>query len=320
MFETPILLVTFNRPNHTREVWNVIKRKKPMHIYVFQDGARNDIPADVEKCAAVRAIFEEPFDWECDFKAFYSKENLGCGKGPATAISWFFENVEKGIIIEDDAVPADDFFLYAEELLDKYENSVDVRAIGSMKIDAEKYGNASYYFSMMNRNLCAWATWRRAWNDFDYYMSDVNMKQVKKAFSYYKSTKKEYNYWLERLKEIQKDRLNESSWDMQFLFSIWLNKGVGIMPNVNLSRNIGFDKEATHTTNSSDPASNIPTQRILPIVHTDTKKINRKADLTYHKLYFAPFDYGISGIKRVPNRVNKRIKNFFGKEGSWFNF
>lgn len=317
MFQTPILIITFNRPNHTRQVWDVIKKQRPKYMFVFQDGSREGNKTDIEKCAAVRSIFEDPLDWDCELKTYYSDVNLGCGPGPAAGISWFFEHVEQGIIIEDDAVPANDFFSFAENLLYMYKDNIDVRAIGSMKVDDRIYGKDSYYFSMMNRTLCVWATWKRAWNDFDYYLRNISKKEFYKALKHYKVTLRERDYWYERLLEVQKDGLGHTSWDMQFWMSIWLHKGIGISPNLNLSKNIGFDSEATHTTNFDCLAANIKTNSISTLTHPKKIKIFRNADLRFHKLYFAPYEYGRSGFKRLPFRINKRLKRMLNHTGSW---
>jgi hypothetical protein len=95
------------------------------------------------------------------------------------------------------------------------------------------------------------------------------------------------------------------------------HKGIGIFPNVNLSSNIGFDTEATHTSCEKHIAANCATYNILPLVHPKHIKISRRADLNYHKRYFQPMDYGLNGLKRLPYRINKRIKNILGIQGSW---
>ena len=318
MFQTPILLITFNRPNHTRLVFDAIKKQKPTKLYVFQDGARKGNESDVEKCKEVRALFEEAINWDCEIKTFYSEINLGCGPGPAAGISWFFDQVDAGIIIEDDAIPADDFFGYAEELLVRYKADKDIRAIGSMKVDDRVYGDGSYYFSMMNRTLCAWASWKRAWTDFDYSLSQITKKDFYKALSYYKVTLREREYWYDRLLEVQKDGYGDSSWDQQFWMSIWLNRGKGISPNVNLSTNIGFDNGATHTFDENSSAANLKNEELKFIIHPENENINRKADLRFHKLYFVPFEYGMMGLKRLPSRLNKRLKRILKHEGPWF--
>jgi len=320
MLKTPVLLITFNRPDHTRQVWDEIKKQKPKYLFVFQDGARLNNKEDIDKVEQVRALFKpNEIDWECELKTNFNENNLGCGRGPAAAITWFFDNVEEGLIFEDDAVPATDFFPYAEELLEKYRDDEKIKVIASIHLDDKRYGDASYYFTMMNRNLCAWAMWKRSWSNFDYYLASTKRKELmQKMRKLYSSNIRIREYWGERLDEIHKDRLDDSSWDMQFLISIWLEGGLGIAPNVNLSSNIGFDGEATHTTNENNPLANLPVGEIMPLTHPTEIKQNKKADINYDKIYFQKNEYGWSGIKRLPFRINKRIKRALGIKGSWF--
>lgn len=316
--EIPILLVTFNRPRHTAEVLTAIMRSSPATIFIFQDGPREGNAADVCRVQEVREVIEAiTMGTQTAVHTFFSKKNLGCGPGPAAGISWFFENVEMGIIIEDDAVPHPDFFQYAEELLEKYKDDKDVRAIGSMHLDDRTYGNGSYYFSKMNRTLCAWATWKRAWDDFDLNLRSTTRADLSNALRTYRARLREREYWCDRLDEIQEDCYHNSSWDQQFWMSIWLHHGKGIMPNVNLSSNIGFDEEGTHTKDSNSPASQKQTEGILPLVHPSDKSIQRIADQRFQEIYFAPYEYGLSGIKRLPYRINKRLKRFLHHEGPW---
>lgn len=314
----PVLLITFNRPNHTRRVLEAILAAKPQYLYVFQDGAREGNEGDRVKCAEVRSLVKElTAQSEIQLNTFFSNRNLGCGPGPAAAISWFFEQEEMGIIVEDDAVPHYDFFTYCEELLLKYKDDNNVRAIGSIHLEPKTYGDGSYYFSMMNRTFCAWATWRRAWKDFDLFHRNVTRKQFNKCLKEYGCDLRMREYWCERLAEVQKDAYHNSSWDQQFWMSIWLHHGKGIMPNVNLCTNIGFGAEATHTFDSNNEAANMPTCHILPLKHPADKNINHLADWRFQRIYFQPRDYGWSGFKRLPYRWNKRLKRLLGHQGSW---
>lgn len=321
MFNTPILLITFNRPDHTRRVLTEILKSEPRDLYVCQDGARDGNEKDRIKCREVRDVIDElTSSYKIDHIPFtlhtlFQKNNLGCGPGPAAGITWFFEHVEAGLIFEDDAVPHLDFFGYAEELLEKYKDDKDIRAIGSMNVDMHPWGDGSYYFSMMNRNLCAWATWRRVWNDFDLYVKGVSWRQLNQALKNYGCSFYEREYWLDRLVEVQKDAQGGGSWDMQFVMSIWLHQGKGIVPNVNLSSNIGIVGEATHQIASGNIIDHIPTHPILPLKHPSSLKIQSEADREFYHRYF---DSQPNSFMRFVAKVNKRIKRITGHQGSWF--
>ena len=257
MQNTPVLLVTFNRPEYVRRVLSVLRLEQSKELYIFQDGPRKDVSADVVNCSQVRSVIRELVDWDCTLHTFFSESNYGCGPGPAAAISWFFDHVEQGIIIEDDVVPHPDFFQYASELLEKYKDDSSVRAIGSMNVDRQRWGDGSYYFSMMNRNLCAWAAWKRAWNSFDIEMKGISRHRLSQALRKYGCGILEREYWCDRLDEVHKDGCDGKSWDMQFFMSIWINHGKGIIPNVNLSSNIGTVGEATHAMTAGNIIDNV---------------------------------------------------------------
>lgn len=319
MVSSPILLICFNRPDHVRRVLGEIVKAEPKELYVFQDGPRPGRAGDQEQCLEVRKVIEDLTAGLDGLSLFtlYSETNLGCGPGPAAALSWFFNQVDSGIILEDDAVPHPDFFPYAEQLLDLYKDDSSICAIGSMNIDTQRWGDGSYYFSMMNRNLCAWATWKRAWQRFDIRLLDTSCQLLSKALRHYHCGALERAYWCDRLDEIHKNGCNGESWDMQFFMSIWLNGGKGIIPNVNLSSNIGTVGEATHSMAAGNIIDNVPTHSILPIVHPTDETVQYEADRQFHFRYFEPGKMGWSVAKKYYYLINKHIKRVVGHQGPW---
>ena len=83
--KTPILLITFNRPEHVEHVLEAVGAVSPTEIFIFQDGPRND--NDILLCAEVRTVIDKMVSWPCNKHTYYSENNLGCGNGPATAIT-----------------------------------------------------------------------------------------------------------------------------------------------------------------------------------------------------------------------------------------
>ena len=101
-----------------KKAWAIRKAKQP-RFYVAADGPRVDKPGEAEKVEQVRRIATQ-VDWDCEVKTLFRDKNLGCGKAVSSAIDWFFENEEEGIILEGDCLPSQSFFWFCEELLERY--------------------------------------------------------------------------------------------------------------------------------------------------------------------------------------------------------
>lgn len=307
--ETAVLLIVFNRLDAVKQVFEAVRNARPKRLYVSADGPRSNREGENEKCAEVRNWIVSHVDWDCTLKTRFLEQNIGCGLGPSTAISWLFEYEDQGIIIEDDCVPNADFFEYATIMLEKYKENRDIMAVNSSNFQPSPVGNGSYYFSMQNGPFCAWATWKRAWQMFDYSMQKYSRKTIANALDrHYKVTKREKFWWLDIYDNLTKDYYNGSSWDFQFIFAIWANKGKSIVPNVNLSTNIGFGPGATHTTNPNAVTANRPTAPILPLTFVDNEEISRKADLFYHDFYYDRFVDHTPTWKKIKRWLKQVIK------------
>jgi acetyltransferase-like isoleucine patch superfamily enzyme len=276
MFKTPILFLIFNRPDTTRQVFAKIRELQPKHLYIAADGPRMDKPGEDEICKETRDLVLKQIDWDCNVVTRFQEQNLGCGKSVSGAITWFFENVEEGIILEDDCVPSASFFNYCECLLEKYRNNENIFVIGGTNQQKKKRGNASYYFSAYGL-IWGWATWRRAWNKYSFSLESFDDNTLKNDLRYYFKAEREMDYWFSLYKTMKYNPID--TWDHQWLFTQWKNKGINIIPNVNLIRNIGFDHRATHTKTHIEGISDMIVSEMKHIKHPSRIKINRKADL-----------------------------------------
>ena len=82
VFQTPILVIAFNRPRHMRRVLEAVMAVRPQDLYVFQDGAREGNEADLIKCEEVRQVVNELTNGkQVRLHTNYSEVNLGCGPG-----------------------------------------------------------------------------------------------------------------------------------------------------------------------------------------------------------------------------------------------
>lgn len=265
---TPILLITFNRPNHVRQVLTEILKQEPQVLYVCQDGAREGNTNDLIKCQEARDVINELTSAYAvahpnfTIHTLYQKKNLGCGPGPAAGITWFFENVEQGIIIEDDCLLSKSGFQFYEDLLTRYKDDERISAITATNLHLKwRSYRSSYLFSTVGSGtLGCWASWSRAWRKFDYYIraweDDAQREVLRRNFE-----RDEYYMYYAQIFNNCRKRQNHM-WDYQWFFAKMLHGTMTIVAAENMVSNIGFDAEGTHTQETSRLAN-------FPLYETD---------------------------------------------------
>ena len=161
----PVLLIIFNRPEHTRRALAAIRRVRPRSLLVVADGPRS--AAEATLCARTRDVISE-VDWDCTVLRSYSEKNLGCGIRVHTGIDWAFSQFEDLIVLEDDCIPDPSFFSFCEQLLEYYRDDERVMHISGNNFQPDQPSTSyGYYFSKYT-HAWGWATWRRAWKHFDW--------------------------------------------------------------------------------------------------------------------------------------------------------
>jgi hypothetical protein len=239
IFEIPVLLVTFNRPLNAKKVFDVIRQVRPAKFYLFSDAPRpgneND-QVNVKECRELIKLI----DWECDVKTKFEKVNLGCGPGPMSAITWMFQHEEKGIILEDDCLPDISFFSYCRYMLDRYEHQPRVMHVaGTRWNDEYKVDDSDHFFSTIG-HIWGWATWRRAWQLYDYEMKSWDKTKGRKLIKSRLNNRLLSEFWVDSFEYTYRNnpRLRHA-WDYQWQYTLFQHNGLSVVPNVNLVSNIG---------------------------------------------------------------------------------
>ncbi len=309
LFDTPILFIVFNRPDVTQQVFDQIKKIKPKKLFVAADGYRRNVKGEKQKCEQTRNICKN-IDWDCETRTLYREQNLGCKVAVSSAITWFFENVDEGIILEDDCYPDLTFFEYCQNLLEKYRDKSDIFLIGGNNFQKKIIGNnESYYFSNYG-HIWGWATWKRAWymHDNDYFNYDP--KSSTTELSHIFNSKSEKRYWNKIFAACKMGTIN--TWDYQWQYYIWKNKGISITPNKNLTINLGLKNNSTHYFLNDSCKTNLTCNSLsFPLVHP-TIEIDRAADIyTYENI----FSHSIVRIIRIlnENKLASVIKYYLRK-------
>lgn len=236
--DAPVLLITFNRCDTTRKVFERIKKAKIKKLYIANDAPREGNVNDLENREAIKKMLDE-VDWECELHTKFHEQRQGNGFGPVAAINWAFENEEKLIILEDDSVPELAFFEYSNYLLDKYQNDTRIWCISGRQhwSNNKVMGDYDYIFSRFGHTF-GWATWKRCWNHFDMHMKSWPEFLALGGF--------ENIFFFKKEGELLNSFFNTfyhrpiTSWDARFVYTVMSNSGICIVPAKNLMKNIGI--------------------------------------------------------------------------------
>lgn len=246
-----VLLLAYRRPDTTARVLEALRRVQPPRLFVACDGPLARDAADAEACAATRALIDRAIDWPCAVERLYRSEHLGCRRGVAEAISWFFQQVEEGIVLEDDIVAAPRFFTYCAELLERYRHDRRIGVISGSNFQlGPPRDGASYYLSLYNHGW-GWASWRRAWAAYDAelegwpaFRDEGWLEEI--------GGRRFARYWTGCLERVRRGECD--TWDYIWTYSCWRQGMLTCLPAVNLVSNVGFGHPlAAHTTTGRSP-------------------------------------------------------------------
>ena len=309
MSKPAVLLITFNRPDATSRVFAAIRQSKPQTLYIASDGPRPTVQGEYSRVQNLRQHILGGIDWPCQVKTLFRDKNLGCGRSVSEAISWLFASESHGIILEDDCVPDQSFFPFCAELLHHYRNEPQIMHIaGTNSLTKRNTPDFSYEFARTPL-VWGWATWARAWQEYDLSFSTwryKNQQEKTSALAPFCYSERELAFRLAAYDSVLTGACD--TWDHQWVWRIAECGGLAIIPKTNLIENIGFDRNATHT--KTRPGS-IPSVKPMPfpLVHTRVELGDfdkHFSNVAYQKLSIP--QRGLRFIRNIPDKTVRLLK------------
>lgn len=301
--KAPILLIGFNRPEKTKEVLKAIRAYKPDALYLAVDGARNS--EEAKKVLKVQAVMQAEADWGCTIFTQFGNMNLGCKKGVVSAISWFFSQVEQGVILEDDCVPSLDYLKFCEEMLEYYKTDTRIFSICGSNHGLKTKEN-SYYFSSLAQ-VWGWASWRRAWSGFDVELNDWSAFKSRFDLKDFTCSPMEGKRQGRNYDAVAQQKID--TWDYSWNFHVLKNHGMNVISNSNGVLNIGHDNEGTHTFADQDHVYKQYDAFPAVIDHPQFMLPNRALERAYGKLKYG---FSKSGKSAPLKKVKAGWRKLFG--------
>lgn len=299
MVETPVLYITFARPEYARQSFAAIKKAQPKKLYFYSNKARADKPDEVARNEEVRSYIKE-IDWDCELKTWFREDYVDVFTSLWGAIDWVFDNEERAIIIEEDVVASPAFFNYISKIIEKYENN-DIIWMISGNNAAPQYNPADLsYFPTRFADIYGWASWRSRWKLLDKKLSFwPKFKESQEYHDY-------YDTWLQRV--INKCYFNKvynnidtyNPWDFIFMCNMAFHKSYCLIPIGNLNEDIGI--------------SGVNHDQIIESTNAHLSYFSEEYEIMNEPSLIAPtsFDNKFFLYNRFGGLVRRKIKKYLG--------
>ena len=243
----PIVLFTYNRPDHTRRTVEVLAKNElaaESDLIIFSDGPKDD--AGAVKVKAVRDYLHTV----SGFKSVTINEkerNCGLANSVIAGVTEVVNKYGAVIVLEDDMVTSPYFLRYMNDALEMYKDEEQVISIHGYMYPVKDQLPETFF--LPGADCWGWATWKRGWDLFEpdgqKLLAGLQMEKLTEAFDFegaFPFTK------------MLTDQINGKvdSWAVRWSASAFLHHKLTLYPGTSLLYNIGTDSSGTHC--SSQPA------------------------------------------------------------------
>lgn len=275
-FDTPVVVVLFNRPDRLEELLAVLREIRPSRLLAIADGPRSGCPEDETNCRASRALLRS-IDWPCTIERDFADENLGCDRRVTSGLDWAFSLVERAVVFEDDILPDPSFLEWAQRILDRFGEDEDF-AMASGHNPLGRWGRAGAdHLRASQGSIWGWASTSEAWRrirSVDLSGPPAQARDDVADLGLDPLVQEHYALALQAWRE-----WDGAAWDTTFALRRMLRGDVAFTSSVNLTRNTGFGSGATRTSFLHDFNALLPAQSAVrglgPVVESDDPSFDR---------------------------------------------
>ena len=291
---SPILLFTYNRPEHTRLTLEALKKNHlsdSSSLYIFSDGYRNE--TDREEVMKVRELIRS-VEGFASIHIEERTENVGLARNIIEGVTGVVNEHGKVIVLEDDLITSPYFLTFMNDVLERYEQEEKIAHVQGFCFPLLDLPDA---FLIKWTGSWGWATWKRAWDlfnpDGEALLSEITKKKLNREFDF------NNNYPFTRMLRRQVNGENDS-WAIRWNASLFLNNKLSVNAGKSLVQNIGFDGSGRHSGRDviyTTPLHMSALSSEIPLI--EENRAVRKAFEKYYRRTNSLLAKGVRRIKRI---------------------
>ena len=238
--DIPVVLITYKRPHHTQQVLEALRKFEIQNLFIYSDGPKNEI--DLSGVYETRALLYR-IDWTNPI-IIERENNIGLASSITSAANDVFKSHDKLILLEDDCVPQTHFFQFMETCLSRYEKDESVFGISGYTLPLPQNIQDSYpydlYFSPRIGSW-GWGTWKSAWDKHITNLENAFWDAIQRGVDLTQGG----NDVPVMIRQFLSGQLKDV-WTLNWLVTVYINKGYYIYPTLSHIKNIGMDGSGVH--------------------------------------------------------------------------
>lgn len=250
----PVLILGYLRFDEIIRTLSQCSQAGISEVYLAIDGAKSSAALEAQRRRIIELQrFAKTLSLNLHIR--HRQTNAGVAVGVIEGITWFFENVQFGVILEDDLIFDESFLKFAADAQSKFQNRTEVAIIsGNNFSDADNQDQISACHYPL---IWGWATWNYIWVDF---ISSLH-KSFKPKFDFRRSIAVNL-FWFTAA--IQSRTGLVDSWAMSFVHYFRSFEKIAVLPPQNIVTNNGVDSFASHS-NHKDEFINFPINEVKAV-------------------------------------------------------
>jgi hypothetical protein len=232
----PIAIFAYRRAGHLKAMLETLSRCVEFEqspVIVFVDGPKG--AEDRSHVLAVRDVVSN-LDWN-NLEVVFSEQNKGLKRSISEGVTSVIRRHGRAIVLEDDLHLSPVALQFFNKALDKYADEPRVWSISGYMYDVPELRSRKDAFFIPFAQSWGWATWERAWTQFDLDAAIPNdileTRSFRRAFSV-----NGISDFANMLRLARDGHIN--SWYVRWYFKIFSEGGVSLFPPVTLVTNRGI--------------------------------------------------------------------------------
>lgn len=239
----PIVLFVYNRLVHTKKTIEALKRNhlaEESELFIYSDGPKRD--DDIIKVKEVRNYIHQIEGFK-QINIREREKNYGLAQSIVMGVNEVIAQYGKVIVLEDDLITDNNFLMYMNYGLNKYQNDLQVYSIAGYSYLHKGLENGETYFLKISTSW-SWGTWKDRWQKYDSACEGWTVlkknRRLRRKFDYDFS----YPFYYILKNQMTDERTN--SWAIKWYWTIFKNEGLTLYPPISLVSNEGFDGSGEH--------------------------------------------------------------------------